>query len=117
MKTRFRHKRVPRVKFRSLWEATAYGSSFDWADKPYTPYFLDLFAQPYTRDNKPFDPHERGGITTCEIVDDGEVVAQGVAYCSPKDAFCYRVGRAIAGGRAAKQLQKVLKEANDGRTG
>lgn len=37
----------------------------------------------------------------------GESVATGVAECSSKDAFCYRIGRDISRGRAFKALEVV----------
>lgn len=52
-----------------------------------------------------WEPSPCGGYTTCVIYDDeGREAAIGIAECSPLDSFCYRIGRAIALGRAMKRL-------------
>ena len=52
-----------------------------------------------------WQPLPRGGYTLCMVYDDNrELVATGVAECSPKDSFCYKVGREIAHGRMLQQL-------------
>ena len=114
MKTRFRHKRLPRGSFDSAALLAWMLGDGNWKQDA-TPEALRLYAHPYCPGvpnehfpaHKDGAPHERGGITTCELVVDDEVVAQGVAYCSLKDNFCYRTGRAIARGRAEKQLREV----------
>ena len=76
----------------------------------WTPERLESFSSAYHRsgkDKSDWQPHGRGGITYCQLVEDGEVVAQGVAYCSPKDNFCYRVGRDIARGRAEREYRRM----------
>ena len=48
-----------------------------------------------------WQPLPKGGMTVCLIVSDSdEVVSMGVALCSPRDNFCYRVGRDKARDRA-----------------
>lgn len=55
-------------------------------------------------DGEPFcawEPSPRGGMTICfQLANDGTLVYAGVALCSPRDNFSYRVGRRIAQGRA-----------------
>ena len=68
------------------------------------------YQRPHTKTNgvrvKPkFKPAERGGLTTCTLID-GETATVGHATCSEKDAFCYRIGREIAYGRALKRLEE-----------
>jgi hypothetical protein len=60
----------------------------------------------YARTRKTaWEPLPRGGYTLCTIYDDDEnELAIGVAECNPLDSFCYRIGRAIALGRAMKKL-------------
>ena len=61
----------------------------------------------YHRGESDWTPFERGGLTICEIRDDaGNIIATGEAECSLKDAFCYRIGRQIAEGRARKRLNQ-----------
>lgn len=60
-------------------------------------------------------PNSRGGFTTCRIevsFDNREYIVVGRADCSKKDAFCYRIGRAISYGRALKSLIRIMN--NDG---
>jgi hypothetical protein len=46
-------------------------------------------------------PLERGGRTTCTIIDgDGNVLGEGEAVCSYSDNFNYSMGRVISSGRA-----------------
>ena len=48
-------------------------------------------------------PLPKGGMTVCLIVSDsGEMISMGVALCSPRDCFCYQVGRDKARDRAEK---------------
>jgi hypothetical protein len=57
-------------------------------------------------------PSPRGGYTICRIyTNDNELLAAGLAECSPRDSFCYKLGRDISRGRALKALKRVL-EAN-----
>lgn len=59
----------------------------------------------YHRGRSSWKPTERGGATFCFVYDEnGEICAHGLAECSVKDAFCYRLGREIARGRALKML-------------
>ncbi len=55
-------------------------------------------------DGKPlcrWEPSPRGGMTICfQVASDNALVYAGVALCSPRDNFSYRVGRRIAQGRA-----------------
>jgi hypothetical protein len=56
----------------------------------------------YYRNFKNFKPQVKGGKTIFRIIaDEGEFV--GIAECSDKDNYCYRIGRDIAFGRANKQ--------------
>lgn len=107
VKAKFRHKRVPQPQFKSLTyhildDAGVPGS---YGEKPIedgpTPYYLRRYTKQL---DGTFEPDPRGGITTCELVEDGEVIARGIAYCSPKDNFNKSIGRAIAEGRARKSL-------------
>lgn len=61
--------------------------------KPYTrPHTL----ADGTRVDRSFEPAERGGMTECAIEnDDGDLLECGVSYCSEKDAFNYKIGRAM----------------------
>jgi len=59
----------------------------------------------YQQGQSEFEPAARGGETHCFVKDaDSRVVATGVAHCSLKDTFCYRLGRNISKGRALKRL-------------
>jgi hypothetical protein len=60
----------------------------------------------YHRGRTDWTPSERGGMTTCRIVDaSGRAVGMGAAYCSMADNFSYRLGRLIAKGRAEKDMR------------
>lgn len=50
--------------------------------------------------------HPRGGATFVRLIEGGEVVAEGEAWCSDKDNYNKRLGRTIAEGRARKRLKK-----------
>ena len=47
-----------------------------------------------------------GGYTVCEFIENDELIAREVAFCSMADNFSYRRGREIAIGRARSQLEK-----------
>lgn len=55
-------------------------------------------------------PRERGGMTICYIYQDDDLVGMGMAHCSLKDQFVYRIGRDIAKGRALKTKRLRLLE-------
>ena len=45
-------------------------------------------------------------VTVCHLEDeDGEIVAEGMAFCSLKDQFSRKKGRLISEGRARKALK------------
>ena len=78
---------------------------------------LDCFLVPYSKSNKDYSlvfyPATKGGKTevTIQVFDEhGDPVTKfvGVANCSLKDNFCYKLGREIATGRAEKQLENWL---------
>jgi len=56
----------------------------------------------YMRGVSTWQPSERGGVTACFVYSEDveEPVAMGLAFCSIKDNFSYRLGRQIAIGRA-----------------
>lgn len=60
----------------------------------------------YQRGQSGWKPAVHGGLTACYVYNGDTVVATGEAECSIKDAFCYRIGREIARGRALKILEK-----------
>lgn len=61
----------------------------------------------YRRSTPPGRPLERGGVTRVNLtLADGQVF-QGVAVCSLKDGFSYRMGRQIAVGRAVALARKA----------
>lgn len=60
----------------------------------------------YTRGESKWEPTHYGGLTICYIYSGDHLVALGEAQCSTKDQFCYKIGRAIAKGRALKELSK-----------
>ena len=64
----------------------------------------------YKRHSKEFEVMPYGGVTECHLVleDNSEIVA--IAECSFQDNFCYRTGRLIAFGRAAKQYRQWLEQ-------
>lgn len=71
----------------------------------------------YRKDHKEsyFTPETKGGKTEViiQVFDEhGDPLAKfvGVALCSMKDNFCYRIGREIAFGRALKQLDEWRNE-------
>ena len=71
----------------------------------------DMTMTRYHRGRSLWPPAERGGHTMCYIEDEaGTLLGLGVARCSMKDAFCYRIGREIARGRALKVLTKRRAE-------
>jgi len=47
-------------------------------------------------------------ITVCLLKENG-VAARGIAVCSVDDNFCYKIGRAIARGRARSALLKNVE--------
>ena len=112
MEAKYRHRRLSEGSYQSVVTDLHVSKFLNGHIKPgITPELLELLSFAYHRsgeDKSNWQPHGRGGITYCQLVEDGEVVAQGVAYCSPKDNFCYRVGRDIARGRAEKQLGRCL---------
>lgn len=57
-------------------------------------------------------PYPRGGLTIC-TVEKGGVGGTGDATCSMSDSFCYRVGRAIAFGRAILNLAEWVRWKKD----
>lgn len=57
----------------------------------------------FVRGGMRFEP--RGGATIARILDDnGKLVAEGTAVCSPKDNYNKSIGRQISLGRALKNL-------------
>lgn len=55
-----------------------------------------------------FEPSPFGGETVVEIVDQRTgVSATGIAFCSTKDQFNYKMGRKIAFGRAMKLMTDI----------
>ena len=62
----------------------------------------DSKNQPLT----PWTPRERGGMTICYLYqkDNDNFIGMGMAHCSLKDQFCYRIGRLISEGRARKTV-------------
>lgn len=61
----------------------------------------------YQRGKSKWEPHTKGGLTVCSIWDgDSSLLGRGFAVCSKRDAFCYRIGREIARGRALKALAR-----------
>ena len=70
----------------------------------------DLFPFPRGNGQKPaWRPAPRGGAAECDLLDDdGKLLSTGRAECSLADAFCYRIGRDIARGRAWKKLEEAL---------
>jgi hypothetical protein len=58
----------------------------------------------YQRGISKWTPNTNGGTTFCFVFQGDRAVAHGIAECSIKDAFCYRIGREIAKGRALKLL-------------
>lgn len=49
-------------------------------------------------------PAERGGGTLCMLWDGDKLVATGFSECSPKDVFCFNIGRIVARARALSAL-------------
>lgn len=72
----------------------------------------------YGRSNNAyFYPTTKGGKTEVTIQvfdehDDPVIKFVGVANCSMKDNFCYKLGREIALGRATKQLEQWRDDDN-----
>ena len=50
--------------------------------------------------------HPRGGDTCAKILNDGNVISEGWAFCSHQDNYNRRIGASIALGRAEKNLKK-----------
>lgn len=106
MKIEIRHYRVPNVFSRGFHARRGkpqfllrYGRGVGWLEIE-----LELPDVIYTIDSSTL-PHERGGKTVCEIIDDSDkenkLIAVGVAVCSMSDNFSYKRGRDIAYGRAS----------------
>lgn len=51
-------------------------------------------------------PLEFGGVTICDIVDENGREFSADAWCSLSDQFQYKIGRAIALGRALKRMEE-----------
>ena len=64
----------------------------------------DVGLRHYTQGKTKWQPACRGGKTECHLVLDNDTEIVGVAECSPKDAFVYKVGRDISLGRAMKKF-------------
>ena len=59
----------------------------------------------YMRGVSDWEPHECGGVTICHAYNEKEFLAMGLAFCSMKDNFSYRLGREIAKGRALASIR------------
>lgn len=77
-----------------------------------------LTLAPYRRGQSKWGkngPHPRGGATVATVYNyDGKEIVAGMAGCSMLDAFSYKIGMAISGGRALKKLQDKLQLPNEG---
>lgn len=65
--------------------------------------------RPYTRGQTAWQPTCKGGRTECHLIVNEQLEIIGVANCSLKDNFNYRLGRAIAFGRAMKKYNIILR--------
>lgn len=97
MKAVFRYKRVPKSYGISLRKGRPDGV------RHLLPYSRTYgFGTMLPRECK---PETKGGYTLCRIIgDDGNVLAEGEAWCSMADNFNYLIGRRIASGRAIKNM-------------
>jgi hypothetical protein len=79
-----------------------------YSNKRYKPHYGDAIVAHYRpgkgKNGKrltSWEPMPKGGMTVCLILDDeGRPVNTGIALCSPKDNFCYQIGRDKARDRA-----------------
>lgn len=67
-------------------------------------------ALSYTRGKTKWRPSCNGGKTECHIVLSNGVELVGIAECSLKDNFVYKIGRDIAYGRAMKQYLQYVED-------
>lgn len=65
--------------------------------------------KPYTRGEMKWQPTCKGGLTECHLILTNSQDIVGIAECSLKDNFNYRLGRAIAYGRAMKKYIALQK--------
>ena len=82
--------------------------------EPWIPNEVETFcgrhglAYHYQPGNGNGEPSPRGGYTFCYVYDqDKNLVSMGLAECSPKDSFNYKIGRDISRGRALKTLREI----------
>jgi hypothetical protein len=68
----------------------------------------------FQRGTSQWTPMPRGGYTRCYVYDQDYLMATGLAECSPRDSFCYKIGRDISRGRALKALKRVLEGVSNG---
>lgn len=115
MKITYEHYRVPERCAPLIPKAKHTQAAIDDLCERYDEAYRAEFRVPveYREDNGPIyrpgtAPHTHGGKTVCRVYDGEVIVATGTAWCSINDPFSYRVGRAIARGRALKVLEEAL---------
>lgn len=116
MRFHYRHYRIPGPPVHHPGQFTArvrraYSDIRKLLDAVSSPYFRPKEGGPkvFKIGNAVFTskPLSRGGKTECVVLDDdGDVISTGVAWCSPKDAYNAKIGRAIARGRAVRDLEE-----------
>ena len=77
----------------------------------------DSDLEQYSRKRHPYPASTFGGktIATLKEKETGQVLAQGVSFCSLGDTFCYKTGREIALERAMQSyLRKQATAGNKG---
>ncbi len=60
----------------------------------------------HMREYDGFDILGRGGKTICYKEEDDGTIIYTIAYCSSRDNFCRRIGRAISRGRFQSSLHR-----------
>jgi len=71
-----------------------------------------LYLNRYYRSKPNFKPASKGGAVICRIFKSETAknqIAEGLAECSMSDNFNYKLGRAIALGRAKSELPSRLR--------
>jgi hypothetical protein len=78
----------------------------DQDDQEYSAYeYKGNVYRHYRKADHNWQPGPKGGRTLCFLMDeDGNLASVGIARCSHKDGFCYRLGREISEGKARLAL-------------
>ena len=114
----YEHYRVPQLDVRRISRSKDTGLDIDYYSLRYDATYRDNYLIPTDKrlGKSPYvhglEPATHGGKTVCKVLkwdEENEAwvqVAMGTSRCSIRDPFNYKIGRAIAKGRALKQMEE-----------